>query len=44
MMFLFLVYMLYTASMLWETLRAESPGVPEEPTIDRLAVPVDLGC
>jgi hypothetical protein len=44
MLFLLLIYVFYTASMSWETLRAQSAGVPEEITTDRLAVPVDLGC
>ncbi len=44
MLFLFLVHVIYTASMSWETLRAQRAGVPEETTTDRLAVPVDLGC
>jgi hypothetical protein len=39
MLFLFLFYMLYTASTSWETLRAQRVGVPEETTTDRLAEP-----
>ncbi len=44
MLFILLIYVVYTEMISWETLRAQRAGVPEETTTDRLAVPVDLGC